>query len=83
MKKILIGVLLTFAVGSTLFISGFISAKKDQVRHIVVFKYKPGTADNQIEKINKAFADLKKSIPGIVAFEYGINDSPDMIEGGV
>ena len=77
MKKILIGVLITFAIGSTLFISGFISAKKDQVRHIVVFKYKPGTTEDQIEKVNQAFGDLKNSIPGIVAFEYGINDSPE------
>lgn len=77
MRKILISGLLAFVVTTSLFLTGFLTAKKDQVRHIVVFKYKPGTTDAQIEKVNKAFGDLKNKIPGIVAFEYGENNSPE------
>ncbi|MDQ3534882.1 MAG: Dabb family protein [Bacteroidota bacterium] len=77
MKKILISGFLAFVVTTALFLTGFLTAKKDQVRHVVVFKYKPGTTDEQIEKVNKAFGDMKNTIPGIVAFEYGVNDSPE------
>ncbi|MDQ3392926.1 MAG: Dabb family protein [Bacteroidota bacterium] len=77
MKNFIICGVLAFAVTTSLFLSGFLTAKKDQVRHIVIFKYKPGTKDEQIEKVNKAFGELKNTIPGIVSFEYGINDSPE------
>lgn len=77
MKKILISGILAFAVTTSLFLTGFLTAKKDQVRHIVVFKYKPGTTEDQIKKVNKAFGDLKDKIPGIVAFEHGVNNSPE------
>jgi len=77
MKKILISGFLALGVTSAIFLTGFLTAKKDQVRHIVVFKYKPSATEEQIEKVNKAFGDLKNDIPGIVAFEYGVNDSPE------
>lgn len=77
MKKIIICGLLAFIVTTSLFMTGFLSAKKDQVRHIVVFKYKPDAKEDQIEKVNKAFGEMKNTIPGIVAFEYGVNDSPE------
>ena len=47
------------------------------MRHIVVFKYKPSATPAQIDTITQAFADLKDKIPGIVAFEHGVNDSPE------
>lgn len=47
------------------------------MRHIVIFKYKPDTKSEQIEKVNKAFGEFKNTIPGIVAFEHGVNDSPE------
>ncbi len=77
MKKVIICGLLAFGVASTLFLSGFLNAKKDQVRHVVAFKYKESSTKESIEKVNRAFADLKNKIPGIVSFEYGINDSPE------
>jgi hypothetical protein len=77
MKKIIVCAILAFTVTTGLFLSGFLTAKKDQVRHVVVFKYKPGTTEEQIEKVNKAFAEMQNTIPGIVAFEYGVNDSPE------
>lgn len=61
----------------TFTLSGFLNLKDDQVRHVVVFKYKPSATDEQIQKVTKAFGDMKNTIPGIVAFEHGVNDSPE------
>lgn len=77
MKRIFIGGLVVFSIATALFSSGFITPKQDQVRHIVVFKYKLGTTEDQIAKVTKAFGELQNSIPGIVAFEHGVNDSPE------
>jgi hypothetical protein len=48
-----------------------------QVRHVVVFKYKPGTTDAQMRQVTTALAALKDRIPGIVSFEHGVNHSPE------
>ena len=47
------------------------------MRHIVVFKYKPDATPAQIDSVTHAFGELQNSIPGIVAFEHGINNSPE------
>jgi hypothetical protein len=47
------------------------------MRHIVVFKYKPQTSQAKIQQVKEAFWDLKDKIPGITAFEHGVNDSPE------
>ena len=78
MKKIAgLSLAVAMALSAILFLSGFQNTTKEQMRHIVVFKYKPGATPAQIEKITKAFGDLKTKIPGIVAFEHGVNDSPE------
>lgn len=43
----------------------------------MVFKYKPIATPQQVDEITEAFKSLKDSIPGILAFEHGINDSPE------
>ena len=48
-----------------------------QVRHVVVFKYTADATPARIETITTAFAALKDSIPGIVSFEHGVNNSPE------
>jgi hypothetical protein len=60
-----------------LFVPLAVYAQKQQVRHVVVFKYKPGTTPEQIKQVTDAFRDLGTKIPGIVGFETGVNDSPD------
>ena len=52
-------------------------AQKQPVRHIVVFKYKPGATEEQIRQVTQAFRELKTKIPGITAFEDGVNNSPE------
>jgi len=58
-------------------LSGFLKIKDQQVRHVVVFKYKPDATKEQIQQITDAFGELKNKIPGVVSFEHGINDSPE------
>ena len=47
------------------------------MRHVVVFKYKPSASQDQIKQVTEAFGELQNKIPGIVAFEHGVNDSPE------
>jgi len=47
------------------------------LRHIVVFKYKPGATEEQIKQVTDAFVALKTKIPGIVSIEHGVNNSPE------
>jgi hypothetical protein len=47
------------------------------VRHVVVFKYKPGTSAGEVRQVTDAFRALQGRIPGIVAFEDGVNNSPE------
>lgn len=47
------------------------------LRHVVVFKYKAEATESDIDKVNKAFANLKNEIPEIKAFEWGLNNSPE------
>lgn len=52
-------------------------AQNQPVRHIVVFKFKPDASDDQIRQVTQAFRELKTKIPGITAFEDGVNNSPE------
>jgi hypothetical protein len=53
------------------------TAQKQPVRHIVVFKYKKDATADKIAQITTAFRALKTKIPGITAFEDGVNNSPE------
>ena len=47
------------------------------LRHIVVFKYKPGATEDQIKQVTDAFVALKTKIPGVLSIEHGVNNSPE------
>ena len=47
-----------------------------------MFKYKPGASPEKIRQITEAFAALKDQIPGILAFEHGVNHSPEKLDQG-
>lgn len=53
-----------------------------QVKHIVVFKYKATATAEQINEVTAAFKALKDKIPGITAFESGVNNSPEKLNKG-
>ena len=40
------------------------SAQPSQVRHMVVFKFKPGTTPSQVQQVTDALRALKDKIPG-------------------
>ena len=42
-----------------------------KLRHVVLFKFKEGTAAEDVKKIEDAFRALPKKIPQVVAFEWG------------
>jgi hypothetical protein len=52
------------------------------VRHVVIFKYKPGADPAKIRQIEDAFAALKDQIPGVLSFEHGVNNSPEKLNQG-
>jgi hypothetical protein len=81
--KIFLSILTATVIISGAFLMvSFSSKKADQVRHVVVFKYKPEATEAQIQKITNAFRDLQNKIPGIVAFETGVNNSPENLNQG-
>jgi hypothetical protein len=60
--------------------------KKDpdlgKVRHVVLFKFKPGTSPEQIKQVEDAFRALPTKIPQIEGFEWGTNMSPEKLDQG-
>jgi hypothetical protein len=45
------------------------------LRHVVLFKFKDGTSEAQVQEVVDAFRDLKKKIDVIKDFEYGTDVS--------
>ena len=52
------------------------------VRHVVAFKFKPDASPAKIRQLNEAFAALKDHIPNVLAFEHGVNNSPENLNQG-
>lgn len=51
--------------------------KSGKLRHVVAFKFKEGVTKQQIKEVEDAFRDLKKKIPQIAGYEWGLNNSPE------
>lgn len=56
--------------------------RDEPVRHVVAFKYSADAAQADIDKVTEAFRALQHRIPGILAFEYGTNNSPEGLDDG-
>ena len=52
------------------------------VRHVVVFRYKPDASPQKIQQVTDALVALKDKIPGILAVEHGVNNSPEKLNQG-
>ena len=63
-------------------LSAFHSPPAVPVKHIVVFRYKSTATPQQIAEVTEAFKALKNKIPGIISFEYGVNNSPEKLNKG-
>jgi hypothetical protein len=73
-----IGLCLAVALAAAAFAHQMSAQSSTQpVRHVVVFKYTPEATPAQIQQITDAFRALATSIPGITAFEDGVNNSPE------
>jgi len=51
--------------------------KERLLRHVVIFKFKDESSEEDVNKLNDAFNALPAAIPAIKDFEWGINDSPE------
>jgi len=56
--------------------------KQGVLRHIVLFKFKEGTTPEQLKKIEEAFGELPRKIDTIKGFEWGTDNSPEMLAQG-
>lgn len=54
----------------------------DTVRHVVLFKFKDGTAPEKVKEIEAAFAALPSKVPSVAGFEWGTNVSPEGLAQG-
>lgn len=52
------------------------------LRHVVLIKFKKGTSDKDITKVERAFAKLPDKIPQIESYEWGLNNSPEGLDKG-
>ncbi len=64
-------------IAAAMIVSAMKTPQEETVRHVVVFKYKEGASADQIQTVTDAFRSLQDKIPGIVAFEHGVNNSPE------
>ncbi|PIB28104.1 stress responsive alpha-beta barrel domain-containing protein [Maribacter sp. 4U21] len=53
------------------------------LRHVVLFKFKDGTAPEDIKKVEDAFSSLPSKIPQIKGYEWGVNNSPESLNKGL
>ena len=72
-----LSVLFAAIASAAVIAAGMTPEPSQPVRHIVVFKYRAGTTQDQIRQVTDAFRALKGKIPGITSFEHGVNDSPE------
>jgi hypothetical protein len=52
------------------------------LRHVVLFAFKDGATNEQIDAVVADFGKLKERIPGITAYEWGTNVSPEGLNQG-
>ncbi|QXP57672.1 Dabb family protein [Cellulophaga sp. HaHa_2_95] len=52
------------------------------LRHVVLFKFKEETSNEDILKIEAAFKELPKKIKEIFGYEWGLNNSPENLNKG-
>lgn len=52
------------------------------LRHVVLFKFKDGTAEADIQKVVDAFIALPSKIDVIKSIEWGTNNSPEGLDQG-
>jgi hypothetical protein len=58
------------------------SRGEGRVRHVVLLKFKDGTAEADVKKVEDAFRALREKIPEVRRLEWGTNVSPEKLNQG-
>ncbi len=53
-----------------------------KLRHVVLFGFKPGAGEAQIDELVARFRALRDLVPGVEAFEWGVDNSPEGLGQG-
>lgn len=82
MKKVMCASLAV--VAAVVFCAGVYAVNQEDsmVRHVVMFKFKEGTAPETIKEIEQKFAELPAKLDVIKDFEWGTNISPEKLDKG-
>lgn len=59
-----------------------INEMSQQLRHVVMFKFKESATEADIKEVEDAFLGLPSKIETIKAFEWGLNNSPEGLNKG-
>ncbi len=62
-------------------LTGSTDAKK-VLRHVVLFSFKEDLSEEQVHEVEEAFSQLPNKIKEIADFEFGVNNSPEVIAKG-
>jgi hypothetical protein len=54
-----------------------------KVKHVALFKFKDGTAGEQIDKVLDTLLEMTETIPGIEDYVAGTNNSPEALNEGL
>lgn len=54
-----------------------------QLRHVVLFKFKETSSEEDIEGVKQAFNALPSKISEIKSYEWGLNNSPENLNKGL
>ena len=60
-----------------------LNMNEDLLRHVVLVKFKEGTSQEDIAKVEEAFSALENQIPEIKDYEWGLNNSPEGLNDGL
>lgn len=56
--------------------------KQKLLRHVVLFSFKDGIEEIQLQEIIRSFEDLEQSIEFVKSIEWGENESPEGLNKG-
>jgi len=59
-----------------------LETKSEQLRHVVLFRFKESASRADVEKVEAAFIALPSEIKEIKDFEWGLNNSPEALNKG-
>jgi hypothetical protein len=54
-----------------------------KLRHVVLFGFKTEVSEAETREISRRFGALPGEVPGIEAFEWGVNNSPEGLNRGL